>query len=289
MRDLQAGDIKERSGSGKKMWIIIAVAIPAGLVLIMAISVIALTWVNPSFTSFTLQEDWESLNIERYSLSEHWVPAEDLPDHLKLAAIASEDQRFMDHYGIDLSAIMKAIEERRDGESQRGASTITQQVAKNLYLWRGQSIVRKMLEAGIAVMIDLFWTKDRIMEMYLNIAEFGPGLFGAGIATAEWYGKTPAGLEPVESARMIAVLPNPKWMRVEPPSPFAEERSIWILRQMTRISGISYISGDPNESNTGSADSTSSHSGNGDQINREADLVIRSSDTVAREPDSTAQ
>jgi monofunctional glycosyltransferase len=211
------------------------------LFLAFIVSVISLRWINPSFTSFTLREDWAALEAERYNLRDYWTDPEHLPDHLIWAVIASEDQRFWEHRGLDFAAIEEAIEERRRGERQRGASTITQQVAKNLYLSSAESFLRKGIEAGIALMIEIFWPKERIIEIYLNIAEFGPGMYGIGKAVSDLFEKSPEELIPDESARLAAVLPSPKRMRAEPPSPFAEERSQWILRQMSQLTGISYV------------------------------------------------
>ncbi|MFU8859386.1 MAG: monofunctional biosynthetic peptidoglycan transglycosylase [Cyclonatronaceae bacterium] len=244
--------------------------------LLLLCSVVALRWVNPAFTSFTLREDWENLNRERHNLREYWVKADELPDHLKWAVIASEDQRFYEHSGLDWMAIETALDERNRGIRQRGASTITQQVAKNLYLWPGQSWVRKGLEAGISVLIELFWNKDRIMEMYLNIAEFGPGLYGAGKATSIWYGKAPTGLSPVESARMAAVLSSPKRMRVEPPSPYTIERSSWILQQIKQITGTEYRPVVPDEPSDTTADT----------IRVRSDIRINPFNNPGRNPDS---
>ncbi|MEX2362202.1 MAG: transglycosylase domain-containing protein, partial [Balneolaceae bacterium] len=152
----------------------------AALFLGFSILILTMRWVNPPFTAFTLQEDWEEIDSERYNLRTHWVSDDELPYHLKLAVISSEDQRFREHWGLDLKAIKSALEENQESEQRRGASTITQQVAKNLFLNSAQTYFRKVVEAGIAVLIELFWTKDRILEMYLNIAEFGPGKFGIG-------------------------------------------------------------------------------------------------------------
>lgn len=204
----------------------------AFLFLLLIVSVVTLRWVNPSFTSFTLREDWVSLDMERHNLRDFWIPGDELPGNLKRAVITSEDQRFYEHFGLDWSAIEEAMDERRSGDRQRGASTITQQVAKNLYLWPGQSWIRKAFEAGIAILIEITWSKERILEVYLNIAEFGPGLYGAGKATSVWFGKEARALTLEESARMAAVLSSPKRMRVNPPSPYTIERSRWILRQM---------------------------------------------------------
>ena len=200
-----------------------------------------LRWVNPPFTAFTIQENWEELGKERYDLREYWIPAEQIPDHLKLALVASEDQRFYEHWGLDLAAIEEAIEERKQEGRVRGASTITQQVAKNLFLSPAQNYFRKGLEAGVAVLIELFWTKERIMEVYFNIAEFGSGMYGIGSATDFYYGKPVSALSPKESARMVTVLPNPKIIEPEPPSDYVSKRSNWILRNMQQLSGIRFM------------------------------------------------
>lgn len=203
--------------------------------------VLMLRWIEPSFTAFTLQENWEELGKERYDLRQTWVPSNQLPEHLKLAVIASEDQRFYSHWGLDLAAIDKALEEKEKRGRIRGASTITQQVAKNLFLWPAQSYFRKGIEAGIAILLELLWTKERIIEVYLNIAEFGPGMFGVSTASEFYYGKPPAQLNPEESARIATVLPNPKLIEPEPASEYVTERSLWILRNMEQLSGLSFL------------------------------------------------
>ncbi|HCD50855.1 MAG TPA: monofunctional biosynthetic peptidoglycan transglycosylase [Balneolaceae bacterium] len=220
---------------------------------------LALRWVNPPFTSFTLQEDWDDQGKDRYSLREYWVEKNELPEHLKWAVIAAEDQRFWEHNGIDLIAISKALEEREEEGRIRGASTISQQVSKNLFLWGEPSYVRKGLEAVITLGIESLWPKDRILEMYLNIAEFGPGVYGAGKAVDEYFGKPVKELSAEEAARMAAVLPNPKVMRINPPSPYVAKRKNWILRNMTQLSGISYYS-QPKEKEQESASSDFPHS-----------------------------
>ncbi len=163
------------------------------------------------------------------------------------------------HNGIDLIAISKALEEREEEGRIRGASTISQQVSKNLFLWGEPSYVRKGLEAVITLGIESLWPKDRILEMYLNIAEFGPGVYGAGKAVDEYFGKPVKELSAEEAARMAAVLPNPKVMRINPPSPYVAKRKNWILRNMTQLSGISYYS-QPKEKEQESASSDFPHS-----------------------------
>lgn len=219
----------------------IALSLFVGAMLFLVLTLLMLRWINPPFTSFTLQENWEELGQPRYSLRVHWVEWDRLPDHLKWAVIASEDQRFWEHHGLDLEAIGSALEEQTERGKVRGASTITQQVAKNLFLWPARSWFRKGIEAGLALLIELLWPKERILEVYLNCAEFGPGLFGVGRATEVYFGTVPEKLEPDASARLAAVLPSPKRMRVEPPSSYTRERSRWILRQMQQLSGVSYL------------------------------------------------
>lgn len=225
----------------------IAVAIFGAVIslfILLIFTILILRWANPPFTSFTLREDWENLETERHDLKEWWTPSEQIPAHLQWAVIASEDQLFQDHSGFDIESIKEAIDERRKGERSRGASTITQQTAKNLFLWPDQSYFRKGIEAGITVIIELLWPKERILEVYLNIAEFGPGLYGIGKAADSEFGIHPTDLQPEMSARLAAVLPSPKRMRVEPPSPFAQKRSRWILKQMSQLSGIAYLPAD---------------------------------------------
>lgn len=209
-------------------------------IVISFITIWSLKWINPSFTAFTMQENWEDLDQERYSLREDWVNYEEIPENIKWAVVASEDQKFWNHPGIDLVAIAEAYQEMESGERVRGASTITQQVAKNLFLSSDKTFLRKGLEAGIALTIDALWGKERVMEMYLNIAEFGPGVYGIGRASDHFFDKKAIFLEDEESARMAAVLPSPKRMRVEPASPFVKERKEWILRNMMNLSGIAY-------------------------------------------------
>lgn len=221
------------------------------LIAIFFITLWSFKWINPSSTAFTLQEDWSQLEKERYSLTEKWVDYKDIPQNIKWAVVASEDQKFWDHPGIDLVAIAEAYQEMENGERVRGASTITQQVAKNLFLSSDKNFIRKGVEAGLAVTIDALWGKERVLEMYLNIAEFGPGVYGIGEASDHFFAKDAKLLKDDESARMAAVLPNPKKMRVEPASPFVKERKDWILRNMMNLSGIAYYEAPKPKFNTG--------------------------------------
>ena len=150
-------------------------------------------------------------------------------------------QKFPFHHGFDVEAIQDAIADAEDGDRLRGASTISQQVAKNLFLWNGRSFVRKGLEAYFTVLIETMWPKRRILEVYLNIAEFGDGVYGAAAASERFFHKTPAQLGSRESALLAAVLPNPRRYRANPPSGYVAQRAEWIERQAAQLGGPSYL------------------------------------------------
>ena len=152
-----------------------------------------------------------------------------------VAVVAAEDQKFADHFGFDLDSIRQSVENYADGESLRGASTITQQVAKNLYLWSGRSFFRKGIEAYFTVLIEATLSKQRILEIYLNIAEFGPGVYGVRAASKRYFGKAPNELNDSEAALLAAVLPNPKQLHAENPSAYVQGRQSWIVKQMQRL------------------------------------------------------
>ncbi|MDR9364673.1 MAG: monofunctional biosynthetic peptidoglycan transglycosylase [Balneolaceae bacterium] len=217
--------------------ILIAVLV---MVFMVILTILALRWVNPPFTAFTLQADWQQLDRERYDLRISWVPYDEIPEHMIWSVVASEDQLFFQHHGFDLESIQEAWEEHREGERTRGASTITQQVAKNLFLSPVQSFIRKGVEAALTLCIELLWPKDRIIEVYLNIAEFGPGVFGIGEASSAYFNRPASQITPEMAARLAAVLPSPNRMRVNPPSPYTQERSLWILRQMNQLTGKTF-------------------------------------------------
>ena len=170
-----------------------------------------------------------------------WVPYTEISPNLALAVIAAEDQRFADHHGFDLTEIEQALRDYSQGKRLRGASTISQQVAKNLYLWPGRSPFRKGLEAWFTMWIELLWSKRRILEVYLNIAQFGVLDFGASAASQQFYGKSPANLTAEQAALLAAALPGPALYRVDQPSPYMRQRQQWILNQMRQLGGISYL------------------------------------------------
>lgn len=165
-------------------------------------------------------------------LEHTWVSRDRISWNAARAVMAAEDQRFVAHHGIDFVSLDRALADFRDGDNLRGASTITQQVAKNLFLWQGRSFVRKGLEAYFAVLIEMCWTKERVLEVYLNIAELGPGVFGVEAASREYFGSNAAALDVADAALLAAVLPNPQRLLAARPSEYVRERQAWIVDQM---------------------------------------------------------
>jgi len=168
------------------------------------------------------------------TLQREWVPLERLSPNLVSAVIAAEDSRFCQHDGIDFDAISAAIEDNQKGGRQRGGSTITQQTAKNVFLWNGGGYARKAVEAWFALYIDTIWTKRRIMEVYLNVAEWGDGIFGAEAAAQARFGKPAAELSRYEAALLASVLPSPNKWKVDPPGPYVRGRAA-TLQQRARV------------------------------------------------------
>ena len=177
----------------------------------------------------------------RSPLLHEWVAWEQLGTTAALAVVASEDQRFADHFGLDFAAIQKAVDEQGERGYLRGASTITQQTVKNVYLWSGRSFVRKGLEAWLTIVAELCLPKRRILEIYLNVAEFGPGIYGVGAAGRYYFGRSPTRLSDREAALLAAVLPNPRHLKVSKPSDYVRERRDWILQHMRRLEREAWI------------------------------------------------
>src|SRR5688572_21165723 len=161
-----------------------------------------------------------------------WVDRDEIAWSAARAVIAAEDQRFVAHRGIDFVSLDRALADYRGGDNLRGASTITQQVAKNLFLWQSRSFVRKALEAYFAVLIEMCWTKERILEVYLNVAELGPGVFGVEAAAREYFGSHAAALSVADAALLAAVLPNPQRLHAARPSEYVRERQRFIVDQV---------------------------------------------------------
>ena len=190
-------------------------------------AVLALRWIAPPFTAVMLEQ-----SVPLSKVDYRWVDGNAIAGSAARAAMAAEDQRFLEHHGIDFVSLDRALEDYRDGDGLRGASTITQQVAKNLFLWQGRSFVRKALEAYFALLIELLWSKQHILEMYLNIAELGPGVFGVEAAAERYFGVPASRLTAPQAALLAAVLPNPHRFNAARPSTYVRSRQAWILTQM---------------------------------------------------------
>ncbi|HUO86695.1 MAG TPA: monofunctional biosynthetic peptidoglycan transglycosylase [Thermoanaerobaculia bacterium] len=199
--------------------------------------VLVLRFVPPVGTSFMAQRLVPCSGIVYYQ----WVPWDDLSRHTPIAFVAAEDQRFPQHHGFDVEAIRKVLDQADGGKPARGASTISQQVAKNLFLWPGQSWLRKGLEAWWTVLLEVTWPKRRILEVYVNTAQLGPCTFGVGAAARQFFGKDAGALGPSESALLAAVLPSPGRSRVESPSGYVRGRQAWISRQVRSLGGSEYL------------------------------------------------
>ncbi|POP44147.1 monofunctional biosynthetic peptidoglycan transglycosylase [Superficieibacter electus] len=171
-----------------------------------------------------------------------WVDMDDISPYMGLAVIAAEDQKFPQHWGFDVAAIEKALTHNQRHETRiRGASTLSQQTAKNLFLWDGRSWLRKGLEAGLTVGIETVWSKKRILTVYLNIAEFGDGVFGVEAAAQRYFHKPASKLTMSEAALLAAVLPNPIRFKAGTPSGYVRNRQAWIVRQMHQLGGETFM------------------------------------------------
>jgi monofunctional biosynthetic peptidoglycan transglycosylase len=205
--------------------------------------VLVLRFVPPVTSAFMLERRLAAATHgERdFVLKYQWIPLNKVSSDLPIALVAAEDQKFPTHHGFDLQAIADALDEAEEGERLRGASTISQQTAKNLFLWNGRSFVRKGLEAYFTVLLELTWPKRRILEVYVNIAEFGDGIYGAQAAAQQFFGKAAAQLGPRESALLASVLPNPKKLRADRPSPYVSRHAEWVERQVRQLGGAGYL------------------------------------------------
>ncbi len=174
-------------------------------------------------------------------IRQEWRAWDELPDSAKLAVIAAEDQRFPAHHGFDLVELRRAVEASLNGGDLRGASTLSQQTAKNLFLWTGRSWVRKGLEAWFTLLIETLWPKERILEVYLNIAEWDDGVFGLEAAAQHYFGVPASRLSNAQASRLAAILPNPRGWSASRPSGYVLQRSAWIRGQMRNLGGVAYL------------------------------------------------
>ena len=207
------------------------------LVLLSILLVILYGWVPVPYTPLMAIRSFENPGEK---IQHQWVPREEISLHLQLAVIASEDQNFMNHNGFDYEAIQEAIEDNKQGKRVRGASTISQQTAKNVFLWPSRNWFRKGLEVYFTFLIETFWSKQRILEVYLNSIEMGRGVYGAEAASRHWFNKSASQLNPFEAAAIAAILPNPREYRANPASGYIEGRKAWIVRQMKNYGKFSF-------------------------------------------------
>ncbi len=218
-------------------------ALPLLFLLATVLQVGALRFVDPWFSTFMAIRQFEAWGKGdwRFRVAYDWRDLDAMSSHVPVALVAAEDQRFADHHGFDLAAIEKARKNNARGRKVRGASTISQQTAKNLFLWSGRSWVRKGVEAWYTVLIETLWPKHRIIEVYANIVEFGDGVYGAQAAARTYFRKDAGRLGAAEAARMAAVLPSPRHYSIARPGPYVQRRANAIQRQMRFIGGSDYL------------------------------------------------
>jgi monofunctional glycosyltransferase len=212
--------------------------------LLLAVGLVVLfRFVHPPTSAFMVEQRLAAMfdGDLGYRNRYEWVPLEGISQQAAIAVIASEDQQFAYHTGFDFKSIREAVRHNAAGRRVRGASTISQQVAKNLFLWSGRSYVRKGIEAGFTLLIEWIWPKERILEVYLNIAQFGRNVFGVEAAAQQFYRRPARRLNREQAAVLAAVLPNPVRLRADAPSAYVLSRRNWILGQMNSLGGVRYL------------------------------------------------
>ncbi len=230
-----------RGSKGKRRWLRRLLWLPVWLAVFVLLQVAPLRWLDPPTSMFMLIRQAEGMDEPGFGLRQQWRDLERIAACLPISVVAAEDQTFPAHSGFDLRAIEKALDTNAEGGRMRGASTISQQVAKNLYLWGGGGYLRKGIEAVYTVLVETFWSKRRILEVYVNIAEFGAGIYGAEAAAQAFFGKPASALTASECALLAAVLPNPKKYSAARPGPYVQRRATWIQRQVRQLGGPAYL------------------------------------------------
>lgn len=229
-------EVTVRHGSARRLRRILAALLLVVLLLPVAL-ILPFRWIAPPVTAFMLE--YRLADGTKGDIDYRWVDWNQISRWAPLAMVASEDQKFLVHYGFDLESIQDAL--AASNGPLRGASTISQQTVKNLYLWSGRSFVRKGIEAWLTAYLELLWPKKRILEVYVNVAEMGPGIYGVDAASRRYFRKPPAQLGPHEAALLAAVLPNPRLMSAAKPSTYVRQRTSWIERQMRALGGPAYL------------------------------------------------
>lgn len=239
---------RNRQGGGRRRgpvrrllrWLVLAALV---LVVGSVLQVLVLRFVDPPFSAFMVARQVEALRAgdRGFRVDYRWRDASEISPQLAVAVIAAEDQRFAGHHGFDLEAIRAAAERNARGGRVRGASTISQQTAKNLFLWSGRSWLRKGLEAWYTLLIEAMWPKRRIIEVYVNVAEFGDGIYGVQAAARSYWRTDAARLDAARCARLAAVLPAPRRYDARNPGPYVQRRAAWIQRQMRQLGGQAHL------------------------------------------------
>jgi monofunctional biosynthetic peptidoglycan transglycosylase len=231
-----------RAGFGRRSrrWVLLVLA---AWLLVTVVPVLLLRWIRPVTSAFMLEARLEALRAGDAGYRTHyrWVSLERISPQAAIAVIASEDQTFPYNYGFDFHSIRSAVRAAEHGARLRGASTISQQVARNLFLWPSRSWVRKGMEAYFTVLLEVLWPKERILEVYLNVAQFGRGIYGVEAAARRFYHEPAARLTASQAALLAAVLPDPVHWHVERPSRFVAWKQQWILTQMRNLGGTAYL------------------------------------------------
>jgi monofunctional biosynthetic peptidoglycan transglycosylase len=203
--------------------------------------VLLFRFINPPISYLMVQRGFErKAEGKDWKIEKSWVDIEDLSNNLKIAALAGEDANFLNHWGFDFKAMGKALEKNQKGKTLRGGSTISQQTAKNVFLWPGRSYIRKAFEAYFTVLIELLWGKERILEVYLNVIEMGDGIYGAEAATQKYFGKSAHSMSKSQAALIIAVLPNPRRWSPARPTRFVYYKQGLILRNMRNLQKLPF-------------------------------------------------
>lgn len=200
--------------------------------------VLLFKWVPVKLTPLMVIRQYEKAGTK--DIKHNWVSIDEISKNLQLAVIWSEDQNFLNHHGFDFKAIEKALKYNQKNKKVRGASTISQQTAKNVFLWPNRSWLRKGLETYFTFLIELLWSKERIMEVYLNSIEMGNGIYGAEAASLFWFKKSCSELSKLESAAIAAILPNPRSYKAQPATSYIQSRKLWIVKQMGYFGNLDY-------------------------------------------------
>ena len=209
--------------------------------LVSVLWVLAYRFINPPITLLMITRNLErKAEGKPFKLEKSWVSFEEMSDNMKRAAVSAEDQLFLKHMGFDVKAIERAFKENQKGKKIKGGSTISQQTAKNVFLWPGRSWLRKGFEAYFTLLIEMFWSKERILEVYLNVIEMGDGIYGAEAATQAYYGKSSRAMTKRQAALIAACFPNPRRWTPDHPTRYIRHRQYLILRNMRVLGPLDF-------------------------------------------------